>query len=255
MASRVQREPGTQVRCAGIGRNHVLPVWGRVQLAAVSHADVATWVQVMLVEGQAPSSVRAASGVLSRCSTTPSATAGDPAASVRLPRLRRTQKRHLTDAEVAALRVRRVRLERRELGIAEGMKDVDGVASYSDTKTHRVRVIPFPAALVQDLAAAAAGKQPTDLVFTSPRGAPLRNGNSRRNVFDPAAARAGLAGLTPHELRHTAASPAVSAGANVKAVQRMLGDASTMLGTGVARHAWRDPRPGRATQPAVRSTG
>ncbi len=136
----------------------------------------------------------------------------DPAASVRLPRLRRTQKRHLTDAEVAALRVRRVRLERRELGIAEGMKDVDGVASSSDTKT-------------------------------------------RRNVFDPAAARAGLAGLTPHELRHTAASPAVSAGANVKAVQRMLGDASTMLGTGVARHAWRDPRPGRATQPAVRSTG
>ncbi len=153
----------------------------------------------------------------------------DPAASVRLPRLRRTQKRYLTDAEVAALRVRRVRLERRELGIAEGMKDVDGVASYSDTKTHRVRVIPFPAALVQDLAAAAAGKQPTDLVFTSPRGAPLRNGNSRRNVFDPAAARAGLAGLTPHELRHTAASLAVSAGANVKAVQRMLGDASAAM--------------------------
>ena len=32
--------------------------------------------------------------------------------------------------------------------------------------------------------------------------------------------------MTPHELRHTAASLAISAGANVKAVQRMLGHAS-----------------------------
>lgn len=37
------------------------------------------------------------------------------------------------------------------------------------------------------------------------------------------AVKAGLDGLTPHELRHTAVSLAVSAGANVKAVQRMLG--------------------------------
>ncbi len=33
----------------------------------------------------------------------------------------------------------------------------------------------------------------------------------------------------PHELRHTAASLAVSSGANVKAVQRMLGHASAAL--------------------------
>ena len=39
----------------------------------------------------------------------------------------------------------------------------------------------------------------------------------------------GLAGLTPHELRHTAASLAVSAGANIKAVQRMLGHASAAM--------------------------
>jgi integrase len=48
----------------------------------------------------------------------------------------------------------------------------------------------------------------------------------RRRTFDPAADRAGLAGLTPHELRHTAASLTVAAGANVKAVQRTLGHAS-----------------------------
>jgi integrase len=35
--------------------------------------------------------------------------------------------------------------------------------------------------------------------------------------------------MTPHDLRHTAASLAVSAGANVKAVQRMLGHASAAM--------------------------
>jgi integrase len=36
-------------------------------------------------------------------------------------------------------------------------------------------------------------------------------------------------GLTPHELRHTAARLAVSSGAHVKAVQRMLGHASAAM--------------------------
>ena len=35
--------------------------------------------------------------------------------------------------------------------------------------------------------------------------------------------------VTPHDLRHTAASLAISAGANVKAVQTMLGHASAVL--------------------------
>lgn len=68
-----------------------------------------------------------------------------------------------------------------------------------------------------------------DLAFRSRQGAVLRNGNFRSQVFDAAAARAGLAELTPHELRHTAASLAVAAGANIKAVQRMLGHASAAM--------------------------
>ncbi|MER6974385.1 tyrosine-type recombinase/integrase [Nocardioides sp. NPDC000445] len=38
--------------------------------------------------------------------------------------------------------------------------------------------------------------------------------------------KVALVGFTPHDLRHTAASLAVGAGANVKAVQRILGRAS-----------------------------
>ena len=48
-------------------------------------------------------------------------------------------------------------------------------------------------------------------------------------MFGPAAAAIGVAELTPHELRHTAASLAVAEGANVKAVQRMLGHASAAM--------------------------
>ncbi|WP_441788573.1 tyrosine-type recombinase/integrase [Leifsonia sp. 2MCAF36] len=44
-----------------------------------------------------------------------------------------------------------------------------------------------------------------------------------------ALAQAGLERLTPHDLRHTAASLAVSSGANVKAVQRMLGHKSAAM--------------------------
>lgn len=49
------------------------------------------------------------------------------------------------------------------------------------------------------------------------------------NFFDPAVRRAGLEPLTPHNLRDTAASLAVASGANVKAVQRMLGHASASM--------------------------
>jgi integrase len=67
------------------------------------------------------------------------------------------------------------------------------------------------------------------MVFTSTDGDVLRNRNARRAWFDRAATAIGQTGLTPHELRHTAASLAMSAGANVEAVQRMLGHASAAL--------------------------
>ena len=54
----------------------------------------------------------------------------------------------------------------------------------------------------------------------------LRNRTFRRGWFNDAAEQIGIPGLTPHELRHTCASLAVSAGANVKALQRMLGHSS-----------------------------
>jgi integrase len=84
----------------------------------------------------------------------------------------------------------------------------------------------FVAAMLED---ATHGRPADEPLFTGPAGGVLRGNNFRRRSLDRAAASVGLTGLTPHELRHTAASLAVSAGANVKAVQRMLGHASAAM--------------------------
>ncbi|MEU7760193.1 hypothetical protein [Micromonospora aurantiaca (nom. illeg.)] len=66
----------------------------------------------------------------------------------------------------------------------------------------------------------------------------------------------GLAGLTPHELRHTAASLAVAGDATVKAVQRMLGHASATLTLDVNAHLFEhdlDQVAGRAAANSVRT--
>jgi integrase len=106
---------------------------------------------------------------------------------------------------------------------------VGGHVVEGTTKNHHRRSVPIPRFLADELAEHLAGKKPDDLVFTSPTGRVLRNTNFRPRFFDPAAQRAGLAGLTPHLLRHTAASLAVQAGANVKVVQQMLGHASAAM--------------------------
>jgi integrase len=70
---------------------------------------------------------------------------------------------------------------------------------------------------------------PDDLLITAPTGTVLRLRNWSRLVFDPAVKTAGLIDVTPHDLRHTAASLAVASGATVKSVQRMLGHASAAM--------------------------
>lgn len=67
------------------------------------------------------------------------------------------------------------------------------------------------------------------MLFTSANGQVLRLNNWRRRVFTPACETAGIPGLKPHDLRHTAASLVACSGANVKVVQRMLGHASAAM--------------------------
>ena len=118
---------------------------------------------------------------------------------------------------------------RRRISVVEAVSEVRGKLLWGTPKTHQQRSVPIPKFLVDPLDVLKAGKGPQDLIFTEARGWVLRNHNFRRDVFADAAVAAGLKGLTLHELRHTAASLAISSGANVKAVQRMLGHASAAM--------------------------
>jgi integrase len=107
---------------------------------------------------------------------------------------------------------------------------------WGTPKAWERRPVPFPAALADDLAALMVVKGRDDLVFTDSRGGVLRNSNWRTRVFEPAVAKcksptSRFLPSPPHDLLHTAASLAVSAGANVKAVQRMLGHAKASMTT------------------------
>lgn len=249
----------TAERYRGIVRNHVVPRWGSTGLSAVAPSDVASWVGELMEAGLRPSTVRQVHRVFSLImdlALRDGRIGRNPAVGVRLPRAVRDEPRFLTPPELAALvhasgqsalaicvlaftgirfgeltalRAVRVDLVRRRLHIAESASEVGGRLVWSTTKNHQTRSVPVPPGLVSLLEEAVAGKEPRDLVFTSPNGGPLRLGNWRTRVFDPACAAAGIVGLTPHDLRHTAASLAIAAGANVKAVQRMLGHSSAAM--------------------------
>jgi integrase len=59
--------------------------------------------------------------------------------------------------------------------------------------------------------------------------AAMRRPDSNAGWFVGAVKRAGVQSITPHHLRHTCASLAVSAGVNVLALQRMLGHKSAKM--------------------------
>jgi integrase len=133
-------------------------------------------------------------------------------------------------SELAALRVRHFDLLRRRVLVEEAVTEVDGARLVWGTpRPHGRRSVPLPRFLVDELTRTVVNRPPDQLAFPPPQGAVLRNRNARAAWFDAAARAIGEPGLTPHELRHTAASLAIKAGANVKAVQRRLGHASATM--------------------------
>lgn len=145
--------------------------------------------------------------------------------------------------EAAALRVCDVDLKTRRATIrATVTEDEHGKATIGTPKTGRTRVVPLTRFLVKILRPLIAEQDPEMFVFRSPRGAGINVHNWRARQWRDAVAGAGLdeIGLTPHKLRHTAASMAIAAGADVKLVQTMLGhkDATETLNT--YGHLWPD---------------
>jgi integrase len=254
-----QLRPGTKARYGEIVREHIVPAFGTVPLSRVERSAVMSWVAELSAAGLAGATIRHIHRVLVMILNSAVAdgrVARNMASGVPLPRAKGREKKFLTHQEVAALaeaagddgiviqalaytglrfgemaalRVRDVDMQRRRLTIRASVTEVAGHLVTGPPKSGTARSVPFPRSLVDELAAVCAGKSLDAPVFTAPGGGTLWLRNWRRRVFEPALAAAGLEGLTVHGLRHTAASLAVSAGADVKAVQRMLGHASAAV--------------------------
>ena len=117
-----------------------------------------------------------------------------------------------------------VDLLRRIVTVSRPAVRTAGKTLYRQPKAHKTRTVSLPRFLVEDLATQGAGKSPEDLLF-----GPIDSSNFRSRTWDPALRQAGVERLRIHDLRHTAASLAIEAGANVKGVQRMLGHASAAI--------------------------
>ncbi|MFD6095720.1 tyrosine-type recombinase/integrase [Nocardiopsis flavescens] len=133
--------------------------------------------------------------------------------------------------EAAALRVGRVDLAKRRVRVVTAFAEVEGELIEQPPKTGKFRTVPLLPFLVDELRPFVVGRGDDDLLFTTRRGTPLRLRNWRNREFGKAVKAAGLdgMGLTPHKLRHTAASLAIAAGADVKVVQAMLGHATATM--------------------------
>lgn len=131
--------------------------------------------------------------------------------------------------EAIGLRVRDIDFLRRRITVHENAVQVGTKHVVGTTKGDKVRSVPIPAFVLDQVAKQCEGRGRDDLVFPGRDGNHMRRPVSHTGWFHLAVQRAGIERVTPHDLRHTAASLAVSAGVNVKALQRMLGHASAAM--------------------------
>lgn len=243
-------------------RTHVEPRWGHVAVRTVHPADVQEWVDE-LAQRRSASIVHRAFGILR--SVMADATRfrmiqQSPCVDVRLPAKRRKKLTTLTPGQVemlaakanrlgslilfmgytgvrwgeaVALQVGDVDLDRRRVQITKAAPTIGGVPILGDTKTSESRSVAIPPRLVPVLREQMRGKLPKALVWPGRDGGYLTT-PSRRSWWHSAvdacmAEDDSFPAVTPHDLRHAAASWMIAQGVSVMVVQRQLGHASAKM--------------------------
>lgn len=242
---------------------HILPKWSAHQVATIGLLDVEDWIG-SLSEDRGAQTVRRAHYVLQ--AILQDAVHGgmipkNPARGVRnLPDIKKRRHQYLTHqqvdrlasaaavygamytaivltivytgmrwGELAALKVRNVDLTTGRIWIGESLGWIKGRPWITTPKNGEAREVIAPVFVRDLLSKLCEGKNPDDLVFEID-GDYLRPVHMEHGWYVAARRAAELPDkLTIHDLRHTSASLAVQAGANVKCVQRMLGHASAAL--------------------------
>lgn len=243
-------------------RVRVKPRWGHVALGDIKPTAVQAWMAEMGqgtedTKAVGAAAVKRAHYVLSQTladAVTDNLIPKNPAAGLKLPKTSRKVPVYLTHQQVDALaeaagehgtlvltlaytglrwgeaiglRVGDLDLLRKRALIHENAVQSGTGIHVGTPKAHKQRSVPLPEFLVPLLARQCENKDRAGLLFGE--GEHLRRPHAVSGWFAKAVTESGVPRVTPHDLRHTAASLAVSAGANVKAVQRMLGHASAAM--------------------------
>ena len=239
--------------------SRVLPTFGDKRLRAIAPSAIREWQNGLLGNGLSAGTVRQSRQVLSLIlgrAVDDGVLVRNPCEKVKPPTVRPRRQRFLTAVqlsdlanecgeygplvwflgwsglrfgEAVALLVGRVDVSRRRIRVEEAATEVRGRLVFGTPKTHEARTVIVPSYVIERIEPLLADKDSDEFVFTAPRGGALRANNFRGRVFNPAVKRFGIPDLVPHDLRDTAASLAISAGASIKAVQRMLGHASAKV--------------------------
>lgn len=132
-------------------------------------------------------------------------------------------------AEIVGLQVKDFGEGAKFVTVTRSLSEVNGNFYEGSTKSGQSRVLYLPDVLRERISVMLIGKSEEQLVFTNSVGKPISLSNFTKRIFQPAIKLAGIPRITPHDLRHTAASNAISAGANVLAVANMLGHSDPSL--------------------------
>ena len=126
--------------------------------------------------------------------------------------------------EAIALTVGDIEFLKRRISVHRNAVQVGQEFQIGQTKGKENRTVPVAASVLSRLALRCEGRSPDDLLFPGRGGGYLKRPSyDSTGWFNRAVERAQAQTITPHDLRHTCASLAVSSGANVLAVSRMLG--------------------------------
>jgi integrase len=119
------------------------------------------------------------------------------------------------------------------VNISSSLSEVRGVFHRVPTKTYQSRTLPIPQRVMELLPEGING-----LIFTSPRGFPLRSAQFRDRHFLPACQAAGVRPIRIHHMRHTAASLLAQRGVSPTTVQRWLGHQDIRMTMNTYTHAY-----------------
>jgi integrase len=130
--------------------------------------------------------------------------------------------------EAVALRVRDVQFLRRRLSVHDNAVQLGVDHTEGLTKSRQERSVPVPQFVLDELAVQCEGRGFNALAFGDGTNY-LPRPKSEGGWFAGAVKRAKVQKITPHDLRHTCASIAISSGVNVLALPRMLGHQSAKV--------------------------